>query len=54
MSGHGHGGESEYAPSNGKKMAANLVAGLILGIGRIVYTIFLTVFRFLTALVGFL
>ncbi len=54
MSGHDHGGGSEYAPSDKKKFAANLVATLIVGGLRLVGTVLRTIFRFLSALVGFL
>jgi hypothetical protein len=54
VSGHGHGGESEHAPSNRKKMAANFVAGSIIAVGRFVFAIFRMIFNFLSALVGIL
>ncbi|MFB6175441.1 MAG: hypothetical protein ABEJ87_05750 [Candidatus Nanohalobium sp.] len=54
MSGHGHGGESEHAPSNKKKAAASFVAGSIIAVGRLVFSIFKMIFSLLTALVGFL
>ncbi|PSH00551.1 MAG: hypothetical protein BRC30_02940 [Nanohaloarchaea archaeon SW_7_46_7] len=52
VSGHGHNGESEYVPSNRKKMAANFVAGSIIAVARFVFAIFRMVFNFLSALVG--
>ncbi|AOV94449.1 hypothetical protein AQV86_00815 [Nanohaloarchaea archaeon SG9] len=54
VSGHGHSGESEYAPSNRKKMAANFVAGSIIAVARFVFAIFRMIFNFLSALVGVL
>jgi len=54
VSGHGHSGESEYAPSNWKKMAANFVAGSIIAVARLIFGIFRMIFNFLSALVGIL
>lgn len=54
VSGHGHGGESEHAPSNKKKMAANFIAGSIIAVARFVFGIFRMIFNFLSALVGIL